>query len=113
MRMVTCIDLSYTTYKRKSLENSSYINRYFFVKNKDWGRGGGGVNRRGLINFPPLKRGGRLLERGGFIEDLRYYIVVGGFLLAKSSAYIQSGMHQFLCSFILFYVIFCKGVQSY
>ena len=25
MRMVTCIDLSYTTYKRKSLENSSYI----------------------------------------------------------------------------------------
>ena len=23
MRMVTCIDLSYTTYKRKSLENSS------------------------------------------------------------------------------------------
>ena len=28
-------------------------------------RGGGGVNREGgLINFPPLKRGG-LLERGG------------------------------------------------
>ena len=25
MRMVTCIDLLYTTYKRKSLENSSYI----------------------------------------------------------------------------------------
>ena len=25
----------------------------FFVKNKDWGRGG-------LINFPPLKRGGLL-----------------------------------------------------
>ena len=25
----------------------------------------------GLINFPPLKRGG-LFERGGLIEDLRY-----------------------------------------
>ena len=44
------------------------------MKNKDWGRGRGG----GLINFPPLKRGG-LLERrglfergGGLIEDLRY-----------------------------------------
>ena len=32
-------------------------------------REGGG----GLINFPPLKRGGGgLLERGGLIEDLRY-----------------------------------------
>ena len=44
------------------------------MKNKDWGRGRGGG---GLINFPPLKRGG-LLERGGLfergrlIEDLRY-----------------------------------------
>ena len=44
----------------------------FFVKNKDWGRGRGGLNREGgLINFPPLKRGG-LLERGGLIEDLQY-----------------------------------------
>ena len=39
------------------------------MKNKDWGRGkgrgGGGLNREGvLINFPPMKRGG-LLERGG------------------------------------------------
>ena len=38
------------------------------MKNKDWGRGRGGG---GLINFPPLKRGG-LFERGGLIEDLRY-----------------------------------------
>ena len=31
---------------------------------------GGRLNREGgLINFPPLKRGG-LLERGGLIEDL-------------------------------------------
>ena len=40
------------------------------MKNKDWrrGRGGGGLNREGgLINFPPLKRGG-LLERGGLFE---------------------------------------------
>ena len=37
----------------------------FFVKNKDWGRGGGDLNREGgLINFPPLKRGD-LFERGG------------------------------------------------
>ena len=41
--------------------------------------GEGGLNREGgLINFPPLKRGG-LLERGaylrgGLIEDLRYAI---------------------------------------
>ena len=36
------------------------------MKNKDWERGrGGGLNREGgLINFPPLKRGG-LFERGG------------------------------------------------
>ena len=32
---------------------------------------GGGLNREGgLINFPPVIRGG-LLERGGLIEDLR------------------------------------------
>ena len=42
------------------------------MKNKDWGKGRGGLNREGgLINFPPLKRG-RSLERGGLIEDLRY-----------------------------------------
>ena len=42
------------------------------MKNKDWGGAGGGViERGGLINFPPLKRGG-LIDRGGFIEDLRY-----------------------------------------
>ena len=49
------------------------------MKNKDWRRGrwGGLIERGGgLINFPPLKRGG-LLERGGLfergdlIEDLR------------------------------------------
>ena len=43
----------------------------FFVKNKDWGRGGGLNREEGPINFPPLKRRS-LLERGGFIEDLRY-----------------------------------------
>ena len=41
------------------------------MKNKDWGRGRGrGLNREGgggLLNFPPLKRGG-LLERGGLFE---------------------------------------------
>ena len=39
------------------------------MKNKDWGRGRGGLIERGggLINFPPLKRGG-LLERGGLFE---------------------------------------------
>ena len=36
------------------------------MKPKDGGEGEGG-----LINFPPLKRGG-LFERGGLIEDLRY-----------------------------------------
>ena len=48
------------------------------MKNKDWGRGRGGVNREGgLSNFPPPKRGGGLIregglfERGGLIEDLR------------------------------------------
>ena len=41
------------------------------MKNKDWGRGRGGGGEGGLINFPPLKRGG-LLERGGLIEDLLY-----------------------------------------
>ena len=36
------------------------------------GEGEGGLNRDGgLINFPPLKRGG-FFERGGLIEDLRY-----------------------------------------
>ena len=58
MRMVTCIDLSYTTYKQKSLENSSYIYIFLsltFVKNKDWGR-----RRRGGLN-----------REGGLIEDLR------------------------------------------
>ena len=37
------------------------------MSNKDGGEGGGGLNREGgLINFPPLKRG------GGLIEYLRY-----------------------------------------
>ena len=36
------------------------------MKNTGWGRGW--LNREGgLINFPPVKRGG-LLERGGLIE---------------------------------------------
>ena len=35
------------------------------------------LNREGgLINFPPLKRGG-LFERGGLIEDLRYMLCEG------------------------------------
>ena len=45
------------------------------------GEGRGGLNREGgLINFPPLKRGGGLLERGGLfergglVEDLRYLL---------------------------------------
>ena len=47
------------------------------MKNKDWGRGGGGLKREGgLINFPPLKRGG-LSERGGLIADLRYFTITG------------------------------------
>ena len=33
-----------------------------------------GEGEGGLINFPPLKRGG-LLERGGLIEDLRYVVL--------------------------------------
>ena len=47
------------------------------MKNKDGGgRGGGVIRERGLINFPPLKRGGLLereglFEREGLIEDLR------------------------------------------
>ena len=48
------------------------------MKNKDWGRGRGGINREGgLISSPPMKRedllerGGGLFERGGLIEDLR------------------------------------------
>ena len=32
MRMVTCIDLSYTTYKRKSLENSSSLTGARFLE---------------------------------------------------------------------------------
>ena len=36
------------------------------MKNKDWGRAGGGG---GLINFPPLKR-------GDLIEDLRYSLLI-------------------------------------
>ena len=41
------------------------------MTNKHWGGGGGGNREGGLINFPPLKRGG-LIDRGDFIEDLRY-----------------------------------------
>ena len=35
---------------------------------------GEGLNREGggLINFPPLKKGARLFERGRLIEDLRW-----------------------------------------
>ena len=36
------------------------------MKNKDWGRGRRGlIERGGLINFPPLKRGGGLIREGG------------------------------------------------
>ena len=37
------------------------------MKNKDWGRGrgGGDLIERGLINFPPVKRGGLLEREGG------------------------------------------------
>ena len=56
------------------------------MKNKDGreGEGKGGLNREGgLINFPPLKRGGLLerggglFERGGLIEDLRSNLSTG------------------------------------
>ena len=40
--------------------------------NTSGGGGGGGLIERGLINFPPVKRGGAYL-RGGLIEDLLYY----------------------------------------
>ena len=40
------------------------------------GGGGGGLNREGgLINFPPLKRGGAYLRGGCLIEDLRYLLL--------------------------------------
>ena len=42
------------------------------MKNKDGGRGFGGNREEGLINFPPLKRGGGLIREGGLIDDLRY-----------------------------------------
>ena len=32
---------------------------------------GKGKEEGGLINFPPLKRGGGLIREGGLIEDLR------------------------------------------
>ena len=42
------------------------------MKNKDGGRGFGGNREEGLINFPPLKRGGGgLIREGGSIDDLR------------------------------------------
>ena len=50
----------------------------FFVKNKDWGRGRGGlIERGGLLKLSSSEKGGLirrggLLERGGLIEDLRY-----------------------------------------
>ena len=38
------------------------------MKNKDGGEGEGEVNREGgLINFPPLKRGGGLIRERGLI----------------------------------------------
>ena len=42
------------------------------MKNKDEGEGKGRLNREeaGLVDFPPLKRGGGV--GGGLIEDLRY-----------------------------------------
>ena len=40
------------------------------MKNKDGGEGRDVIREGGLINFPPLKRGGGLLEKGGLIKDL-------------------------------------------
>ena len=44
----------------------------FFVKTKDWGRrrrgGRGLIERGGLINFPPLKRGALLERRGAYLR---------------------------------------------
>ena len=44
-------------------------------------RGGGG----GLVDFPPLERGGGLLERGGFLEDLRYVTFLSQHTITISS----------------------------
>ena len=46
------------------------------MKNEGEREGGGGrINREGgLINFPPLKRGGLFERGGGLIEDLQYSI---------------------------------------
>ena len=64
------------------------------MKNKDCGRGrGGGLNREGgLINFPPLKRGGflergGLFERVGLIEDLWYVYQCNGERNLHSAVY--------------------------
>ena len=54
------------------------------MKNKDEGEGKGRVNREGagLVDFPPLKRGG---GRGGLIEDLRYVTFLSQHTITISS----------------------------
>ena len=56
------------------------------MKNKDEGEGKGRVNREGagLVDFPPLKRGGGG-ERGGLIEDLRYVTFLSQHTITISS----------------------------
>ena len=56
------------------------------MKNKDGGEGEVRLNRGGggLVDFPPLKRGG-LLERGGFLEDLRYVTFLSQHIITISS----------------------------
>ena len=46
------------------------------MKNKDWERGRGrGRGRGGLINFPHLKKGGGLFERGGLNRGFTVLVI--------------------------------------
>ena len=59
------------------------------MKNKDGGEGEVRLNRGGgggLVDFPPLKRGGGLLKRGGgSLEDLRYVTFLSQHTITISS----------------------------
>ena len=58
------------------------------MKNKDGGEGEVRLNRGGgggLVDFPPLKRGGGVLERGGFLEYSRYVTFLSQHIITISS----------------------------